>query len=113
MALNTFFRGESILTKFTPVDRSRTPIPWASIEALSVVVTDQANLSVTFTKADGSITEDTGVLSFELTSAYTSAFAPGRLKARFTYQVTDAGFASGHYVDIIEEGITEVFINLQ
>lgn len=110
---NTFYRGENILVKFTPVDKTRTPIPWANITALTVVITDQANKSQSFSKADGSITEASGVLSLEITAVMTAAYRPGKLMARFTYTVTDAAYASGAYVDIIDEGISDVFINLQ
>jgi hypothetical protein len=110
---NTFYKGENILVKFTPVDKTKTPIPWASITALTVVIIDQANKSQSFSKAGGSITEASGVLSLEITAAMTAAFKAGKLTARFTYTVTDAAYASGSYVDIIDEGITDVFINLQ
>jgi hypothetical protein len=110
---NTFYRGENILVKFKPVDKTNTPIPWVNIAALSVVVTDRANKAETFTKAGGQITEASGILKFEITSAMTTAFKAGKLTAKFTYTVTDAAYGTGNYVDVIEEGVTDVFINLQ
>lgn len=110
---NLVTKGENLLIQWSAVDRSRAEIPWASISALEVVITDQNNLSYTFSKAGGTITEDTGTLSLELTSIMTQALAAGSLTARFTYTVTDARFASGSYIDIIDEGTTSVFINLQ
>lgn len=110
---NSFYRGENILCRFVPTDKSRTPIPWASITALTVEVKDIANKVESFSKAGGSITEASGVLSLEITAVMTAAFKAGKLTARFTYTVTDAAYASGSYIDIIDEGITDVFINLQ
>ena len=112
---NNFFKGENILVEWSVIDKTGTPILFTSLDDAIVVITDRSNKTQTFSKLGGQITEgaNPNEIKFEITEAMTNAFKEGKLKARFTYKVSNGSFASGQLVDIIEEGVNSEFITLQ
>ena len=112
---NNFYKGENILVKWSVVDKTGAPVLFTNMSEVTVVVTDSANKSQTFTKTGGSVTvgDTTNQIKFEITEAMTTAFVPGRLKARFTYKIANGSYASGYLTDIVEEGVNSEFITLQ
>lgn len=110
-----FYKGENILVRWSVVDKTNTPIPFSQITNVTVKVSDKQGNTRTFTKTGGTIVQGSvsNEYQFELTESMTSGFAPGRLTARFTYNIPSGDYASNQLVDIIEEGITSDFITLQ
>jgi hypothetical protein len=110
-----YYKGENILVRWSVVDKTNAPIPFAQISNVTVVVTDKQGNLRTFSKTGGTIVQGltANEYQFELTEAMTTAFSPGKLSARFTYIIPSGDYASNQLVDIIEEGITSDFITLQ
>lgn len=110
-----FYKGENILVRWSVVDKTNAPIPFSQITNVTVKVSDKQGNTKTFSKTAGNIVQgvESNQYQFELTEAMTNSFAPGRLTARFTYNIPSGDYASNQLVDIIEEGITSDFITLQ
>lgn len=110
-----FYKGENILVRWSVVDKTNAPIPFSQITNVTVKVSDKQGKNLTFSKSSNTIVQGdlANQYQFELTETMTSSFAPGKLTARFTYQIPSGDYASNQLVDIIEEGITSEFITLQ
>jgi hypothetical protein len=110
-----FYKGENILVRWSVVDKTNAPIPFSQVTNVIVKVSDKQGKNLTFSKATNTIVPgvESNQYQFELTESMTNAFAPGRLTARFTYNIPSGDYESNQLVDIIEEGITSDFITLQ
>lgn len=112
---NIFFKGENILVRWSVVDKYNDPILFADLSEVIVKVTDVAGNQQEFKKTTGGVVAgvETNQYQFEITEAMSSAFAAGKLRARFTYRLPSAEHISLELTDIIEEGVNNEFITLQ
>lgn len=115
--MNIFYRSEPILVTFSVYDKDNNAVAYSTLTEIEVKVTDKQGTSYTYKKTTGQVSQGTSSNSykFEISSTQTTAFAAGKLKARFKYQMTSADFpnSSNTLTDIIEEGVVSDFIILQ